>query len=32
MKEKTVALQIKLLWVGVGILGIFCGYHELLIK
>jgi len=30
--EKKVRLQLKFVWVGLGILGLFCGYHELIIK
>jgi len=30
--ERKVKLQLKFVWVALGILGLFCGYHEILLK
>jgi len=30
--ESKVRIQLKFVWVGLAILGIFCGYHELVVK
>lgn len=30
--EKKVSIQIKFLWLGIAILGVLCGYHELIVK
>lgn len=30
--EKKVKLQLKFVWIGLAILGVFCGYHELIPK
>jgi len=32
MKLEGVIIHIKLMWVALGALGLFCGYHELVLK
>lgn len=31
MNFKQVCIQIKLMWIGIAALGVFCGYHQFIV-